>query len=357
MSARIGAISAVVCNYQGERYLPACLASLAAQSEPLDEILVVDDASSDASVALVEREFPSVRVVRRDVNGGPCAARNDGMRAARNRWVLAVDNDAVLEADVVAKLRAALEARPEVVASQPRSVFHDEPARVHYDGARFHYVGLYALRNFCVPLAEATGAPIEDVDGLIGITMLIDRDAVLACGGYDEDLFYLAEDYDLALRMRVAGHRFVSVEDALVLHRGGTPGMSFRGAVYPRRRAYFHARNRWILMAKSHGVRTLVLSLPGIALYELVWLVFATWKGHLGATLAGKLAFLRTLGATLRKRAVVQRTRVVRDRDLLVGGPLTLSPQLVAKPVSRRLARGVGALLSGWWALVGRLVS
>src|SRR5262249_36806372 len=100
--ARIAAVSAVVCNYNGERYLEDCLRAVLAQ-EP-DEVLVVDDASTDGSVALVRARFPAVEVLVLDRNRGPCAARNAGMRAARQRWVLAVDNDAVLEPDVLAKL-------------------------------------------------------------------------------------------------------------------------------------------------------------------------------------------------------------------------------------------------------------
>src|SRR5262245_66356070 len=115
------------------------------------------------------------------------------MRAARHRWVLAVDNDAVLEPGVLGKLRAALEARPEACLAQARSVLYDEPARVHYDGGGFHYLGLIALRNHHALLAEAEGRSVVEADALVAICALLDREAVLALGGYDEEPFYLAE--------------------------------------------------------------------------------------------------------------------------------------------------------------------
>src|SRR5262245_40193543 len=90
-------ISAVVVNYQGERYLARCLGALAALEGELDEIVLVDDASTDGGLELVRREFPQVRIVALERNGGPCVARNRGLEAARHRWVLLVDNDAVLE--------------------------------------------------------------------------------------------------------------------------------------------------------------------------------------------------------------------------------------------------------------------
>lgn len=355
---RLGPISAVVCNYNGEDYLAGCIESLQASEEGLDEIVVVDNASEDGSVELIRRRFPEVKLLRLFANGGPCVARNAGMRAARNRWVLAVDNDAVLAPDVLGGLRAALETHPDGVAAQPRSVFANEPDRVHYDGGRFHYVGLYSLRNFCKPRAEARGEGVVAVDGLIAIAVLLDRDAVLACGGYDESFFILFEDYDLALRLRIAGHACYSVEDRVVLHRGGTPGISFRkGAAYPRIRAYYHSRNRWLLLVKNHAWRTLVVSLPGIVLYELVWSLFTLLKGHLGAHLSGKLGFLRAARATLRERRRVQASRRVPDGALLVGGPLTFSPQLVRSRWARLASRLLSGALRGWWVLARPLVA
>ena len=340
-------VSAVVCNYNGEHYLRECLGSLLASAYPLDEILVVDNGSTDASVELVRAEFPSVRLLRLPDNGGPCVARNAGLRAARNRLVLAVDNDAMLQPDTLEGLVEAVGAG--ATAAQPRSVYADEPARVHYDGGAFHYVGLYALRNFARPLAEAEGRGTVDVDGLIAICILFDREAYEEVGGYDEDLFILFEDMDLSMRLRIAGHRLVSVEDKLVLHRGGTPGISFRGSSYPKFRAYYHSRNRWLVMLKNYRWRTLLAAAPGILLYEVVWALFTLRSGHFRAHLAGKLALLGGLRAVLARRREVQALRRVSDRELLVEGPLTFSPQLVAKPGAARLAAGLDACLRLAW--------
>lgn len=350
LAARIPAVSAVVCNYNGRAYLEACLESVLAQG--VDEVLVVDDASSDDSAAFVRARFPSVEVLALDRNRGPCAARNAGMRAARHRWVLAVDNDAVLAPDVLARLRAALEADPGACLAQTRSVLADEPTRVHYDGGGFHYLGLIALRNFYAPLAEAEGTGVVEADALVAICALLDRDVVLAHGGYDEELFYLAEDLDLALRLKLAGQRLLSVEEALVHHRGGTKGLSFRGGEYPGRRVFLHARNRRRILLKCLSARTLLCILPAFGLYELVWTLFALAQGELRAQLAGRLAFLRSLPSVLRARAAVQASRRRRDRELLVGGPLVLSPGVVGSGPKRALARGLDALLRGWWRLV-----
>lgn len=347
-----GPVSAVVCNYNGERYLEGCLDSLLALEGELDEVVVVDNGSDDDSLALLER-YPEVRVVKLGKNYGPCRARNEGMRAAKNRWVLAVDNDAILQRDNLRLLREAIRDHPGSVAAQPRSVFAGETDRVHYDGGHFHYGGLISLRNFYRPLAEAEGEGAVPVDALIGIAILLDRDRVLEFGGYDESFFILFEDYDLALRLRIAGLTILSVENAIVLHRGGTPGISFRrGKEYPAVRAYYHSRNRWLLLAKNHAWRTLFLSLPGLLAYELAWALFTLIKGNIGALLLGKMAFFRDLPAALRERKKIQARRRLADGELLVGGPLTVTPELERGKGPRLVLSVLDGFLAGWWRLV-----
>jgi GT2 family glycosyltransferase len=352
---RIDAISVVVCNYNGERYLPQCLDAVRCLGARVAEVLVVDNASEDGSVALIEARYPEVELVRMPFNGGPCVARNAGMRAARHRWVLALDNDAIPRPDVLDKLAQALEADEQAVAAQTRNVFAVEETRVHYDGANFHYLGLLSLRNFYRPLAEAEGRGVVQAYGLIAIAILLDRDAVLACGGYDEDFFILFEDFDLALRLRIAGHGLLSVEDAICLHQGGTPGISFRGGSYPKIRAFYHSRNRWLVIAKNYRWRTLLAALPGILVYEVVWAVFTLGQGHFRAHLFGKLSFLTSLGKVRGHRRRSQRMRRVRDRDLLVAGPLTFSPELLQTPGRRALAGALDRVLAGWWRLARHL--
>jgi GT2 family glycosyltransferase len=344
-------VSVVVVNYQGEAYLPEALAAVRGlEGGAVDEVLVVDNASTDGSRALLAERFPDVRVIALAANEGPCAARNAGMRAARNRWVLALDNDAVVRPDLLVKLLAA---RAEGVAIvQPRSVFHDEPARVHYDGGGFHYAGLIALRNFYVPLADAEGRGTVPVDCAISVALLVDRDALLAAGGYDPRYFILFEDLDLSYRLRARGHAILSVEDAIVEHKGGTRGISFRGGSdYPASRVFLHARNRWMFLARNYAGRTLVAALPGLLLYELASAGFALAAGAPGEWWRGKRE-ARRMWSTLRAELAAERAaRRVGDRALLAGGPLALTPAVAGSALRRGVARGLDVLLRAWWAL------
>lgn len=346
-------ITAVVVNYNGAQHLPPCLEGLARQGERIERVLVVDNASTDGSRELVARIAPDARVVDLAENRGPCPARNAGLREAATPWVLLLDNDAVLADGALEKLVTAARSRPDVALVQPRSVFAGEPERVHYDGGELHYVGLFALRNFYAPLAEARGSGTLEVGGAVSVALLVRRELLLALGGFDERYFILFEDLDLSFRLRAAGHAILSVEDALCLHRGGTPGISFRDAApYPRSRAFFHSRNRWYFLDANYRRRTLLVAAPALALYELVWLAFCLKEGALGGWLEGKLAFLRDRQGRREARRRARDARRVADRDLLVGGPLTIAPQLARRGVALVVLRGLDQLLRLWWRVV-----
>ena len=94
-------VTLCIVNYNGERYLPRTLEAVRASGLRFDEVLLVDDASPDGSVALVRERWPEVTVLAQAKNGGPGAARNAGYAAARNDLVLFIDNDVALAQNAI----------------------------------------------------------------------------------------------------------------------------------------------------------------------------------------------------------------------------------------------------------------
>lgn len=349
-SSRVGPVSAVICNYNGEGYLPACLDSLLALDPAPAEILVVDNESTDGSLGVLRERYPQVTCLSMGRNAGPAAARNAGMRAARFPWVLALDNDVTLPASALGDLVAAAEAHPEAVLLQPRSVFAGDRERVHYDGGALHYAGLIALRNFYTPLAGAQGSGTVEVDAIVSLCLLVDARAVLGAGGYDERYFILFEDLDLSYRLRSEGRRLYCVEDTVCVHDEGTAGISFReGPRYPARRVRLHSRNRWMYLAKCYSALGLLRAAPGLGVYELAQLGFALQQRAFWAYCLGKWDFLCSLPGSWSLRRGVQRRRQRSDRDLLVDGPLTLTPAVAASPGKARVARILNRTLAALW--------
>jgi GT2 family glycosyltransferase len=241
---------------------------------------------------------------------------------------------------------------PGVVAVQPRAVLASDPGVIHYDGGRMHYVGMLTLDNLLVPSTGAASEP-GDVDAVISMALLLDREAVLSAGGYDEAFFILFEDHDLSYRLRARGLRLRRDPAATVLHREGTAGLSYRpGApAYPARRAFLHARNRAYLVLKNYSWPALLATFPGRCLYAGVYLLFATRRGLLGSYLRGRLDLLRLVPRALRLRRALAGRRVVGDRRLLGADDLTVSPVVQRSRLEARLEKVFNGALRSWWRL------
>ncbi len=348
-------VTVAVTNWNGEAYLGDCLDAIAALQGDVAEVLVVDNASTDGSQAIV-RARPGVRLIVLASNEGPCPARNEGLRQARTRWVLQLDSDVLVRPDTLQRLLPQTEL-PGVAAVQPRAVLAADPSVVHYDGGRMHYVGMMTLDNL---LARASGPPPPpaDVDAVISMALLLDREVVLDLGGYDPAYFILFEDHDLSYRLRATGHRLRRVSEALVLHREGTAGLSFRPGApsYPARRAFLHGRNRTYLVLKNYSLPALVASWPGRLLYAAAYLVFAARRGVLGSYLKGRLGALALLPRALSLRRGLAGRRSVCDRRLLHADDLTVSPHLSRAPLEARAERTFNVVLRGWWRLARLLL-
>jgi len=361
----LGPVTVCVTNYNGAAFLGACLAALAGLRGEVAEVLFVDNASTDDSIARFQdaSESPAwasraragrgaLSLLQLPANEGPCPARNAGLQRAATAWVLQVDSDVLVRPDTL-ELLAAQALLPGVVAVQPRAVLASDPSVIHYDGGTIHYTGMLCLDRLMGAVAGASTQP-ADVDAVISMALLLDRQAVLDAGGYDPAFFILFEDSDLSYRLRARGLRLRRVPAAIVLHREGTAGISFRpGApAYPKRRAFLHARNRGYFVLKNYAWSTLILTLPGRALYALVYLLFSLSRGMAGSYLRGRLDLLRLVPRALAQRRLLAGRRVRGDALLLGAADLTLSPVIVRSRLEARVEKAFNVALRAWWRTV-----
>ncbi|MDJ1008230.1 MAG: glycosyltransferase family 2 protein [Paracoccaceae bacterium] len=344
-------VSAVVISFNGGDRLLACIAALAGEGDAVGEIILVDNGSDDGSAERAMDLHPALHVVDLADNPGPSVARNRGLETARNRRVLLVDADTEVTPGSVALLAHELDAAGAAIAC-PRLVFAPEAQRIQCDGAAPHFIGSLILQNANAPVGHG-GAPV-DVDGLISTTLMVDRDTVLAAGGFNEAFFFYFEDLEFGLRMRLLGHRILCVPGAVVLHdRGeGYPGLSFRGAgTYPARRAYLSMRNRILTIAICFHWRTILAALPAFVLYEMATVGFAASRGFLGQWARGWGWVIGNRRLIRQMRRQVQAGRVLRDTDVLQAGRLPLADGLLQSPAARAGVAILSAVTSGYWRL------
>lgn len=213
-------VSIVVLNYNGLRHLDDCFASLSALDYPTQqlELMLVDNASSDGSVAFVQERYPAVRVVETGDNLGFAGGNNRGAEAATGEYVIFLNNDMRVEPGFVTGLLAAVESDPEAVCAGAKILNWD---RTHFDfvgstadfAAHAYQFGLNqpydpALHNEIVPLLYACGGAV-----------LVQRALFLDVGGFDEDFFMYYEDLDFGWRLWLLGYKVLFAPDAVAVHK------------------------------------------------------------------------------------------------------------------------------------------
>jgi GT2 family glycosyltransferase len=356
-AGRPPSVSAVVINYNGGDRTLRCLESLCRQTTRLERIVVVDNGSEDGSPERIRDRFDGVEVLELGSNRGLPAARNVGLAAVDSDLVLLADSDVYLERDALDKLVAArVETEATVVC--PRIRLIPERNVVQADGAAAHFLGTMVLRHAYTDV-ELLPEERTRVGGCIGACYLLDRRHVVDAGGFDETYFFYFEDLEFMLRLATRGHQFVCEPAALAFHdRGeGTAGLSFRGSgSYPLRRAYLSMRHRWLTILIHFRLRTLVLLLPALALYELAVVSYALSRGWGLQWLRAWAWHVRNVPLIVRRRRAAQRARVRDDRDLLVGGPLPLAPGLVRAPMVAAAVSGLSAVLDAYWRVARHVI-
>ena len=243
-------ISALILNWKRPDETIRCLDSLRAHAPGVD-VLVVDNASGDDSVARIRAAHPWVTIHENDRNAGYAGGNDAGFRVLlaqttdRPDAVLVLNNDVEVLPGCVEALQAAAEADPGRGLFAPVSLMRDDPEILDFHRAR---IDLANLAVHALGRGERRD-PTEDVesDYAPGSAFLIRRPALERLGGFHEDFFLVWEDVDLSLRAAKSGFgKTLVVADARVLHEGS---VTFGGAESPLYR-YFYVRNSYLLIRR-----------------------------------------------------------------------------------------------------------
>jgi hypothetical protein len=208
----------VIPNWNGLDHLPECLGALSAQAFPSFEVLLVDNASSDGSVAWVGKHFPDVRVLKLVDNGGFAGAVNEGILASRGEYVSLLNNDTAVDPGWLAALVEALDSHRDYDVAASQMVLYDDPGRINAAGDVYAF-GRLAGGNRGLGRPVSRYAGVDRVLGACAGAALYRRALFNEVGLFDEDFFLMSEDTDFNLRCLIAGKRCLYVPAARVRHK------------------------------------------------------------------------------------------------------------------------------------------
>ncbi|TGU70221.1 glycosyltransferase family 2 protein [Geomonas terrae] len=238
-------VSIIIVNWNGLVHLPECLDSLAAQSFKDFEVIVVDNGSSDGSVAYLEGR-PEVRLVALKENKGFADGNNAALPFARGEYLVTLNNDTKAEPDWLEKLVSVAEAHPDAGMVGCRILSYQEPERVDSLGMAVCLDGMSRGNSRGRRFAEVSPAAAPEILFPSACVALYRRAMIDEIGFFDGDFFAYCEDTDLGLRGRVAGWRAVLARDAVVYHKYSMTG----GALSPFK-LYLVERNHFYAALKN----------------------------------------------------------------------------------------------------------
>jgi GT2 family glycosyltransferase len=258
-------ISVIIVNWNTCDLLRQCLQSVyRTVREIAFEVIVVDNGSTDGSVAMMEAEFPRVRAIVNAENRGFAAANNQALRIMSGRYALLLNSDAVLMEDAVATLYRFMESYPEAAMAFGQLL--------NGDGSKQNSIAAFptlwtlltntSLLEYLLPNRYPSKrythpGPIEIESG-IGACMLVRKTAVDAVGMLDERYFFFFEETDWAFQMRRAGWKIYHVPAARIVHlQGQSIGRNIRSriAFYRTRYQFF---SKWRRDPYNTAVRIVV---------------------------------------------------------------------------------------------------
>lgn len=241
-------IATIIVNWNGCASTVACVQALLDAGEPQTAIFVVDNGSTDDSVATLRARFPQITVLEAGENLGFARGSNLGvchvLARAACPYLFLLNNDAFVNAETLPRLVAALEQTPGAAAAVPK---------IYYgDGRRLWYGGGYVDWKSGTGIHRAKGEPDRgqaDRGGPVtfapGCALLLRRE-VAADGLFDTRYFFMGEDVELSLRLTRAGRPILYVPSATVRHQvgvsSGRQGLPFLW--------YHMTRNRLLTVSK-----------------------------------------------------------------------------------------------------------
>jgi N-acetylglucosaminyl-diphospho-decaprenol L-rhamnosyltransferase len=332
-------LSAVIVTYNSRDAVASALPALVAQLGAGDELVVVDNASSDDTLDVVRRIAPDAVIVPNPRNDGFAGGANLGARRATGDLLLFLNPDATPAPGFADAIRAPLRDR-RGWAAWMGLVTAEHGRVVNTNGGIVHFTGIAWAGEAGAAAPGSLDGPRE-VPFVSGACLAVPRDRWQQVGGFAEDFFMYHEDVDVSLRLRLSGGRIGVEPTAVVDH-----DYEFAKGMAKWR---FLERNRWATIVRTYPGALLALLAPALALTELALLAVAVAGGWAPQKLRAAAETVRALPALLRQRREIQARRTVSPFEFAGW----LSPDLDSAFLGRAATLGPLRLgLRAYWAAV-----
>lgn len=266
----------VIPNYNGIKYIEACLDSVFAGTQTDIEVIVVDNASTDGSLEIIKEKFPQIKLIENTINTGFCKAVNQGILASTTPYVILLNNDTVVDLAFVHELEKVMDNDKTLFSASAKLISLYEKDKIDDAGDFYCALGWAFARGKnknsqlydkdCNIFASCAGAAIYRRE-------LLNEDKV---GLFDENHFAYLEDIDIGYRARIKGYRNYFASKAIVYHAGSAT----TGSRYNSFKTKLASKNSIYLISKNMPLLQIIINMPFFVLGFGVKTLFFVKKGH-----------------------------------------------------------------------------
>jgi hypothetical protein len=297
----------IICNYNGLPFLNTCLSSLYQQSFSNFEVILVDNGSSDNSVAWIRKNFPAVKIISNQKNLGFAKAVNQGIRVARGEYLVTLNNDTEVEIYWLENLIKPAVTSVRVGMCASKILYQHQPELVYSKGIGLGKNGCgYNLDGWSF---NRGGEKPFEIFGPSACAALYKREMLDEIGLFDEDFFAYGEDLDLAFRAQLRGWRCVYVPEATVYHRHAATSKKLGWSQVK----LLSERNKWAGLIKNLPGRIFWQIFPFIVCHHLLSFFYFLFKYKNWVVLKALGLTLLSLKNLLQKRREIQRKKTVKN--------------------------------------------
>jgi GT2 family glycosyltransferase len=280
-------VTIVILNWNGKKWLRQFLPSVVATQYDALTVLVADNGSTDDSVEILRKEFPSVKVLELGANHGFAKGNNLAVEKVDTPYYVLLNNDVEVPPNWLKPLVELMDRDSSIAAAQPKLLAFDEKTRFEYAGGAGGFVdrfGYAFCRGRLFDMHEQDQGQYDgeqEIFWATGACCIVRKSVTDEIGLFDDELFAHQEEIDFCWRARIAGHRIVATSASVAYHVGG--GTLQRSNPH---KTFLNARNNLIIMIKNlhQGVMPVKVFLR--ACLDGVWAIRSLLRGDLGTLLA-----------------------------------------------------------------------
>lgn len=297
-------VTVIIVNWNSGILLEKCLQHLKMQTIQPEQIIVVDNGSTDDSLNNTYLSAEKITVLKMGVNIGFAAGNNRALEECSTEFVALLNTDAFPEKDWLERLLDAAHKNPEVAAFGSKQLYLNNPEFIDGTGDIYHISGL-AWRNRYGKKQNKQDSISREIFSPCAAAALYRRQPIVDIGGFDEDFFSYMEDVDLGFRLRLLGHKAVYVPAAVVHHCGftSTGGQLSNFAIY-----HGFRNSVWVFIKNMPGA-LLWLLMPLHIILNLISIFIFTIRGQGMTILKSKKDAILGIPKMMKKRYVIQKKR------------------------------------------------